>query len=137
MWNGSFVYFVSKDPWHSHLLPSVWQWSYHYLFEQLTSVATGYWTPIYSMWGELCTNWTPRWFSLYSDHASHCCLFLIYVYINNIKSVSHLQLCILISTYDYSHFVFFFEILLTQRIHVDTLKDRTGGNHLYNNKNQL
>ena len=29
---------ISEDPWHSHL-PSVWQWSYHYLFLRLTSVA--------------------------------------------------------------------------------------------------
>ena len=26
---------ISDDPWHSHLLPSVWQWSCHYLFLRL------------------------------------------------------------------------------------------------------
>ena len=28
-----FIMVISEDPWHSHLLPSVWQWScnYHYL----------------------------------------------------------------------------------------------------------
>ena len=27
-----FIMFISEDPWHSHLLLSVWQWSCHYLF---------------------------------------------------------------------------------------------------------
>ena len=27
-----FIMVISEDPWHSHLLPSAWQWSYHYLF---------------------------------------------------------------------------------------------------------
>ena len=27
-----FIMVISEDPWHSHLLPSVWQWSCHYLF---------------------------------------------------------------------------------------------------------
>ena len=27
-----FLMVSSEDPWHSHLLPSVWQWSCHYLF---------------------------------------------------------------------------------------------------------
>ena len=36
---------ISEDPWHSHLLPSVWQWSCHYLFLRLRSVAAGIGTP--------------------------------------------------------------------------------------------
>ena len=36
---------------HSHLLPSVWQWSYHYLFLRLMFVATGDRTPIFRMRG--------------------------------------------------------------------------------------
>ena len=35
-----FIMVISKDPWHSHLLPSVWQWSCHYLFLRPRSVAT-------------------------------------------------------------------------------------------------
>ena len=27
-----FIMVISEDPWHSHLMPSVWQWSCHYLF---------------------------------------------------------------------------------------------------------
>ena len=27
-----FIMVISEDPWHSHLLPSLWQWSCHYLF---------------------------------------------------------------------------------------------------------
>ena len=30
-----FIMVISEDPWHSHLLPSVWQWSCHYLFYDL------------------------------------------------------------------------------------------------------
>ena len=28
----SFLMVISQDPWHSHLIPSVWQWSCHHLF---------------------------------------------------------------------------------------------------------
>ena len=34
-----FIMVISEDPWHSHLMPSVWQWSCHYLFLRLMSVA--------------------------------------------------------------------------------------------------
>ena len=40
---------LSQDPWHSHLLRSVWQWSCHYLFLRLRSVPTGDRTPIFRM----------------------------------------------------------------------------------------
>ena len=33
-----FIMLISQDPWHIHLLPSVWQWSCHYLFLRLWSV---------------------------------------------------------------------------------------------------
>ena len=36
-----FVMVISEDPWHSDLMPSVWQWSCHYLFLRHRSVATG------------------------------------------------------------------------------------------------
>ena len=48
LWYLISVYMViSEDPWHPHLLPSVWQWSYHYLFLRLTyrSIAAGARTP--------------------------------------------------------------------------------------------
>ena len=33
LWHGHpFIMVISEDPWHSHLLPSVLQWSCHYLF---------------------------------------------------------------------------------------------------------
>ena len=42
LWHGTSVLMaISKDPWHSHLLPSVWQWNCHYLFLRLRSVAAG------------------------------------------------------------------------------------------------
>ena len=44
--------FISEDPWHSHLLSSVWQWSCHYLLLRLRSVATGNRTPISRTRGE-------------------------------------------------------------------------------------
>ena len=36
---------ISEDPWHSHLLPSVWQWKCHNLFVQLRTVTAGIRTP--------------------------------------------------------------------------------------------
>ena len=42
LWHGSSIIMVIfEGPWHSHLLPSVWQWSCHYLFLRLGSVAAG------------------------------------------------------------------------------------------------
>ena len=40
-----FIMVIFEDPWHSQLLPSVWQWSCHYLFLRLKSVAAGIRTP--------------------------------------------------------------------------------------------
>ena len=37
---------ISEDQGHSHLLSSVWQWSCHYLFKQLWTVAAGIRTPL-------------------------------------------------------------------------------------------
>ena len=34
LWHGASFY---DDSWHSHVLPSVWQWSCHYLFQRLWS----------------------------------------------------------------------------------------------------
>ena len=36
-----FIGVVSEDPWHSYLLPSVWQWSCHCLYLRLRSVEAG------------------------------------------------------------------------------------------------
>ena len=55
-----FIMVISEDPWHSHLLPSVWQWSCHYLFLRLRSVATGDRTPISRMRGERSSSTPPR-----------------------------------------------------------------------------
>ena len=32
LWHGKSLYIGSEDPWHSHLMSSVWQWSCRYLF---------------------------------------------------------------------------------------------------------
>ena len=40
-----FKMVISEDPWHSYLWLSVWQWSCHYLFLRLRSVAAGIQTP--------------------------------------------------------------------------------------------
>ena len=36
-----FIMVISEDPWHSHVMPRVCQWSYHYLFYRIWSVAAG------------------------------------------------------------------------------------------------
>ena len=48
------LFIISEDPWHSHLLPSVCQWSCHYLFNE-----TGDRTPISSMRSERFTTTPP------------------------------------------------------------------------------
>ena len=40
-----FIMLISEDPWHSHLMPSVCQWNYHYLFLRFMSVAVRIRTP--------------------------------------------------------------------------------------------
>ena len=47
---------ISEDPLHSHLLPSVWQWSCHYLLLRLRSVATADRNTISRMRGERSTS---------------------------------------------------------------------------------
>ena len=39
-----FIMIISVDSWHSHLLPSVWHWSCHYLYGRFGSFADGIWT---------------------------------------------------------------------------------------------
>ena len=58
-----FIMVISEDTWHSHLLPSVWQLSFQYLFLRLRSVATGDRTPISRMRCERSTSTPPRRFS--------------------------------------------------------------------------
>ena len=55
-----FLMVISEDPWHSHLLPSIWQWSCHYLFLRLGSVATGDQTLISCTREERSTSTSPR-----------------------------------------------------------------------------
>ena len=57
-----FIMVISEDSWHSNLLPSVWQWSCHYLFLRIGSVATGNRTPISHTRGERSTCTPPRRF---------------------------------------------------------------------------
>ena len=40
-----FIMVISEEPWYSHLLPSVLQWSCHYLFLRVRSVEAGIRTP--------------------------------------------------------------------------------------------
>ena len=46
-----FIIVFSMDPWHSHRLSNVWQWSCHYLILRLRSVAAGIRTPNLSLAG--------------------------------------------------------------------------------------
>ena len=55
-----FIMVISENPWHSHLLPSVWQWNCHYLFLRLGFVPTGDRTPISRMREESSTSTPSR-----------------------------------------------------------------------------
>ena len=60
-----------QGPVNSHLMPSVWQWSCHYLFLRLRSIETGDRTPISRTQGERSTPTPPRrWKSL----VIRCCV---------------------------------------------------------------
>ena len=52
-----FMMVISEDLWHSHLLPSVWQRSCHYLFLRFRPVATGDRTAISRMRVVHCIHW--------------------------------------------------------------------------------
>ena len=41
----TFIMVISEDLWHSYIMPIVWQWSCHYLFLRIRSVATWIRTP--------------------------------------------------------------------------------------------
>ena len=70
-----FIIVISEDPWHSHLFPSFWQWSCHYLFLRLRSVATGDRTPISCMRGERSTSHLLNYEDLFTQGRSWvCCL---------------------------------------------------------------
>ena len=46
LWHGPYVYYViSEDTWHSHVLPSVYQWICHNPLKRLESVVAGFRTP--------------------------------------------------------------------------------------------
>ena len=70
-----FIMVISEHPWHSHLLLSVWQCSYHYLFLRLGSVATRDRTPISRMRGERPTFLPPRRFGI-SNFSKILCMMI-------------------------------------------------------------
>ena len=46
LWHVTFVLkMISEDPWHSHILPCIWQWSCHYIFQGLMSATAENRTP--------------------------------------------------------------------------------------------
>ena len=47
-----FIMVISEETWHSHLLPSFWQWSCHYLFLRLRSTVAGIRKPNFRLRGE-------------------------------------------------------------------------------------
>ena len=57
-----FLMVISEDPWHSHLLNSVWQKSCHYLILDLCLSRMGFEHPTFRFWGERSTM-PPLWLS--------------------------------------------------------------------------
>ena len=58
-WGHPFIMAISEDPWHSRLLPSVWQWSSHCLFSRLRSAAPGIRTPKLPFTGKMLQPTAP------------------------------------------------------------------------------
>ena len=48
---------IFEDPWHSHQLSSIWQFSCNYLFYRIKTVATWDRTPISCIRHQRSTNW--------------------------------------------------------------------------------
>ena len=47
-----FIMVISEDPWHSHLLPNVWQWSCHYRFYDVGLSRLGFENPTFRLRGQ-------------------------------------------------------------------------------------
>ena len=61
-----YIMAISENPWHEYLLPSVWQWSFKYLFQWLRSVPTGNRASITLVPDERSTTTPPQRPDLYS-----------------------------------------------------------------------
>ena len=49
---GHPIIIIPEEPWHSHLTPSVWQWSCHYLFLRLGLSRLGFEHPTFRLRGQ-------------------------------------------------------------------------------------
>ena len=49
----SFLMVILEDPWHSHLLPSGWQWSCRYMFSDLGLLRLGFEHQTFRLRGDL------------------------------------------------------------------------------------
>ena len=56
----SFIMVISEDSWHSFTMSSLWQWSCHYLFNKLRSVAARIRTHNLPVAGWTLTTWLQR-----------------------------------------------------------------------------
>ena len=90
-----FIMVISEDQWHSHLLLSIWQWSCHYLFLRLRSVATGDQTPIPRTRGERSTSMPPRWW-LFQVACSQRQLNVLILWVGHTRQSRHVPACALI-----------------------------------------
>ena len=57
-----FIMVISEDPWHSHLLPSVKQWKFHYLFLGLSRLGFAHST--FRSRGQRSNPLLPPWYKL-------------------------------------------------------------------------
>ena len=76
-----YIMVISEDPWHSHVMPSVWQWNCHNRFLQLRSVATGDRTSISRIRIERSTSTPSQWLNKYV-FSKHICLWFFYNNVN-------------------------------------------------------
>ena len=72
-----FIMVISENPWHSHLLPNVWQGSCHYLFYDLSLLRLEFEHRTFRMRGERSNRLRHR--GGYSDYKEYIDILSVYI----------------------------------------------------------
>ena len=88
-----FIMVISENPWHSHLLPRVWQGSCHYLFYDLSLLRLEFEHRTFRMQGERSNRLRHR--GGYSDYKEYINILSVYIWnITHFYSIYSLIWCV-------------------------------------------
>ena len=89
-----FIMVISENPWHSHLLPNVWQGSCHYLFYDLSLLRLEFEHRTLRMRSERSNRLRPR--GGYSDYKEYINILSVYIWnITHFYSIYSLIWCVI------------------------------------------